>query len=164
MNDSAAVAENTSAKKSKAKGAATDKVMSLKQVYLKNVQLDVITPSFLVNGEVSPDFKMDMDMSNAIYGENHVALELKVNIAVKTDKPIFDLKVVQGGLFEITGYDDKEKGEIVHTFCPSMIFPYLKQIVATTSVQAGFMPLHLTHVDFYAKFKEALAKSSKDKS
>ena len=159
MNDDTAVADNTNAKKAKAKKSTAEKLLSLKQVYLKNIQLDVITPCFLVNGDKSPDFKMDLDMTNAIYGDTHVALELKVNISVKTDKPIFDLKIVQGGLFEIDGYDEKEKAEIVHTFCPSMVFPYLKQVVASTSAQAGFIPIQLTHVDFHAKFQEAIAKS-----
>ena len=85
-------------------------------------------------------------------GKKVVELLIKVTVSIKDDE-IFNLESVHTGVFNIVGYEGKELEQIVESFCPSIIYPYAREKVSSIVSGAGYPPLHLSPVDFDARYR-----------
>lgn len=135
--------------------------LSINQFYLKSAHLDVTTPMHLIEGEYKPEAKMDLDTQHVRYNETHFAVEVKISISLSMDKPIFDLKLTQGGLFVITGCDDQQLHQVIHATCPDIVFPYVRQAVTNITSQAGFPAVNLSHYDFALRYRANIEQAAK---
>jgi preprotein translocase subunit SecB len=61
---------------------------------------------------------------------------------------IYQLEVVYAGLFKIENIPDKSLEPFLLVNCPSILFPFLRRIVADLTREGGFPPLLLDPFDF----------------
>ncbi len=98
--------------------------------------------------------------------------ELALDIRVKQDetdtyevtllikaKALYDIKTVftvdleYAGLFKIVNCDiEDQKKQILMVYCPTLLFPFVRRIVADVSRDGSFPPLMLNPVDFGALY------------
>ena len=67
---------------------------------------------------------------------------------------IFVLDLSYAGLFTINGYSDQEKEVLSLVQCPSLLFPYARQIVSDTIRNGGYRPVMLMPFDFMRMYQE----------
>ena len=139
----------------------SQQTLSINQFYLKNAHLDVTTPMHLIEGEYKPEAKMDLDTQHVRYNDTHFAVEVKISISVAMQKPLFDLKLTQGGLFVITGCSDQQLHQVINSTCPDIVFPYVRQAVTNITSQAGFPAINLSHYDFASRYRASLEQAVK---
>jgi preprotein translocase subunit SecB len=65
---------------------------------------------------------------------------------------IYDLELAYAGLFEIQNLPDQALEPFLLINCPSLLFPFLRRIVADLTREGGFAPLLLDPIDFAALF------------
>ena len=129
-----------------------NKTKNLKQ-FLK--KLDLNLESLLNKIEPNENVEMFIDIDakkikNDIY---EVTLKIKSEI-----KEIFSCEVHYAGLFQI--YDDKNKEEILLAFCPTLLFPYVRQLIHSQSAISLPFPIMIDHVDFYDLHKKRKAQQN----
>ena len=78
-----------------------------------------------------------------------VSVNLKVTLG---DKTVFIVELQQAGLFTIAGVEGEKLNQVLRAYCPSIIFPYLRQNVSDMITRAGFPPLYLSPIDFDAQY------------
>jgi preprotein translocase subunit SecB len=61
----------------------------------------------------------------------------------------------QAGLFELTGYDDTERNAILGSYCPSILFPYARESIASTVQKGGFPEFVLQPINFDALYMQS---------
>ena len=67
---------------------------------------------------------------------------------------LYKLELVYSGLFQFNNIDKKIVHPVLFINCPQILFPYARQIISSTTGDAGFPPLFLEPMDFgglYAK-------------
>lgn len=79
------------------------------------------------------------------------AIDFKA-VASNTDGTIYDLELVYAGLFQIKNIPDQALEPFVLINCPTLIFPFLRRIVADITREGGFPPLLLDPIDFAQLF------------
>lgn len=79
------------------------------------------------------------------------AIEFK---AVASNKigTIYDLELVYAGLFRIKNLPEQALEPFLLINCPSIIFPFLRRLVADITREGGFPPLLLDPIDFAGLF------------
>src|SRR5262245_1197983 len=67
---------------------------------------------------------------------------------------IYDLELAYAGLFEIQNLPQQALEPFLLINCPSLLFPFLRRIVADLTREGGFAPLLLDPIDFAALFMQ----------
>ncbi len=66
--------------------------------------------------------------------------------------PIYDLELVYSGLFRIKSIPEAALEPFLLINCPTLIFPFLRRLVADITREGGFPPLLLDPIDFAALY------------
>ena len=67
---------------------------------------------------------------------------------------IYDLELAYAGLFEIQNLPEQALEPFLLINCPSLLFPFLRRIVADLTREGGFPPLLLDPIDFAGLFMQ----------
>lgn len=94
-----------------------------------------------INVTVSVDAKPVKDNAH------EVTLGLRVQ-ATAGDKTLFLVEASYCGLFALVNIPPENQDPILRVHCPSLLFPFMRQIVAEAVRNGGFPPLYLNMVDF----------------
>ncbi|MCC7253101.1 protein-export chaperone SecB [Hyphomicrobium sp.] len=87
------------------------------------------------------------------------AIDFKA-VASNTEGTIYDLELVYAGLFQLKNIPDQALEPFLLINCPTLIFPFLRRLVADITREGGFPPLMLDPIDFgqlFLRRKQELA-------
>ena len=90
-----------------------------------------------LNGRARPD------------GLNEVDIRLTASARHDTDT-VFEIELLYGGLFQITGVPEENMEEVLLIECPRFMFPFVRKVIADLTMEGGFPPFLLDPIDFGA--------------
>ncbi len=142
------------------KGA--EKRLAITKIYLKDSSFESPqTPAIFRRGEWKPTTNLNLRSSHEVVEEGVHEVNLTLTIEAKEDdKTCFLIELQQAGLFEISGYDEKEFKAIVGSFCPNILFPYARETIASMVQKGGFPEFVLQPINFDALFMQAQAQAA----
>ena len=119
------------------------------------------SPAIFRRSDWKPQTNLNLRSSHDAVEEtlHEVVLTLTVE-AKEEDKTCFLIELQQGGLFEISGYDEQEFKAIVGSFCPNILFPYARESIASLIQKGGFPEFVLQPINFDALFMQAQAQAA----
>ena len=78
---------------------------------------------------------------------------LAVTVTAKVGEEVaFLVEVKQAGIFTIAGVPEAEMGQVLGSLCPSILFPYAREVVSDLVNRGGFPQLVLSPVNFDAHY------------
>jgi len=84
---------------------------------------------------------------------------LTVTVKAKAgESTYFAVEVQQSGLFRMQNIPEEHLPALVAVHCPTILFPYAREVVADLVGRGGFQPLHLHPVNFEALYQQAQAQ------
>lgn len=79
------------------------------------------------------------------------AIELKAHATTKIGT-IYELECVYAGMFRIKNIPEQSLEPFLLINCPSIVFPFLRRLIADVTREGGFPPLLLDPIDFASLF------------
>ncbi len=76
---------------------------------------------------------------------------------------IYKLELVYGGLFRLSNMPDHIRHPVLFVNCPTLLFPFLRRIVADLTREGGFPPLMLDPIDFAGLYQQNLEQANAGK-
>ncbi len=133
----------------------------INQIYIKDLSFEAILPLYELKADWRPNVKADLNNTFKQVDESfhEVSISMKVEVSVE-EKTVFMVEIEQSGLFKLVGFDEKQMGQLLNSFCPNILFPYLRESVASCVVKGGYPALHLSPVDFDARYVDMLKKQN----
>ena len=122
--------------------------------YIKDLSFENPNIAKLLQGPGdNPNLEIAVEVKTQQMGANlyESAIEFKAQ-AVSKAGTIYDLECVYAGLFQIDSIPPGMLEPFLLINCPSLIFPYLRRLVADLTREGGFPPLALDPIDFGALF------------
>lgn len=103
--------------------------------------------------EDQPNLEVQINVNAKRLSEDHFesAIEFKA-LAKNSDGTIYDLELVYAGLFKLVNAPDEALEPFLLIHCPTLVFPFLRRLVADLTREGGFPPLFLDPVDFAALY------------
>ena len=149
-------------------GAGTQPVFRLEKLYLKDLSFE--SPNapeafFLREPEHKVDLKLRINTKKV--DENHweVCLEISGTIKdTKTDKVMFIVEVEHAGAFLLQNIPEEYLQQVLHVDCPTILFPYTRQIISQTSIDGGFMPFLMEPVNFAGMYQSKMQQQEQKAS
>jgi preprotein translocase subunit SecB len=112
----------------------TEKRLSVVKIYTKDFSFESPqSPDIFNSQEWAPNTNLNLRSSHTAVSDSlhEVVLTVTVDAKGKEDeKTIFLVELHQAGLFEISGYAEEEMGIVIGSFCPNVLFPYVRETIA----------------------------------
>ncbi len=106
-------------------------------------------PQFEVGLRTKTD-KIDADLYESV---------LTVTVTAKSgDKTLFLVEVAQAGIFTIKGVAVNQLQPVIAIHCPTILFPYARETIASATARAGYPPMHLAPINFEMLYQQQLAQ------
>ncbi len=122
--------------------------------YVKDLSFENPDPRRMMSGPgENPNLKIEVNVGAERVGKD--MYESSINFkAHATNKAgtIYDMELIYAGLFKIQNIPEQALEPFLLINCPSVIFPFLRRLVADISREGGFPPLLLDPIDFAALF------------
>jgi preprotein translocase subunit SecB len=141
-------------------------VFRLEKLYLKDLSFESpnAPAAFFLQ---KPEHKVDMKLKlkNKKVDENHWEVCLEVSATVhdtKSDKVMFIVEIEHAGAFFMQNIPDEYLQQVLHVDCPTILFPYTRQIVSQASMDGGFMPFLMEPINFAGMYQNKM-KQQKEK-
>jgi preprotein translocase subunit SecB len=131
--------------------------VSLQTVYLKDCSYESPNgPRLPTNQAWEPKFQLNMNTSAEELAPETREVLLTITVEAKQgDATLYLVEVKQAGVFTITGTTTEDLKRLIGSFCPSVLFPYAREVISDLIVKGGFPNFLLPLVNFDALFTQA---------
>lgn len=124
---------------------------AIQKIYSKDVSFE--TPNspqiFRDERQWAPEIDVSLSNRSAAIGEDVYETVLSITVTAKLEgKVAYLAEVHQAGQFFVKGLPEEELRELLGSYCPNILFPFVREAVATLVVKGGFPQLLLAPVNF----------------
>lgn len=130
-------------------------VFSIEKLYVKDLSLEVPNAPGVFLEQEGPTINVELHnaASGASEGIYNVVLTVTVT-AKRGDKTYFLVEAGQAGIFQIRNVPQEQLDAILGITCPTILFPYVREVVSDAINRAGFPPVLLAPVNFEALYQQ----------
>ena len=139
--------------------AAQGPQFAIQRIYVKDMSFEAPNTPAIFKKEWKPEIKLDLDTRSTLIEENVYEVVLAVTVTAKLgEETAFLCEVQQAGIFLIGDMPDQNKAHMLGSFCPTTLFPYAREAVASQINRATFPTFNLAPVNFDAIFAAYVQK------
>lgn len=132
----------------------------VKRIYLKDLSFETPQGVDTFNKQWKPQVNQDVSTKTAKLDNDHYEVVLVVTVTVKDgENTIYLAEAQQAGIFLVKGLEGVQLAHVLNSFCPNILFPYVREVIDNVVVKGSFPALMLPPLNFDALFQQALAQS-----
>ena len=109
------------------------------------------------------NIQINVGANNVSENEYEVALTIEGK-AENGGKVIFRFELVYAGVFRILNVPTENLHPLIMIECPRLLFPFAREIIATSVRDGGFPPLMLDPVDFVGLYRQNMDRQAADQA
>ena len=116
-------------------------------------------PRSLTPGQ-QPSINIQVNVEAAPVSETDFEVTLRLEGKAESDGLVlYSFELVFAGMFRVVNVPSDSLQPFVLIECPRLLFPFAREIVATSVRNGGFQPLLLNPIDFVELYRQRLAAS-----
>ncbi len=137
----------------------------IQKVYIKDVSFESPrTPAlFIDQADWTPEVNLQINSESRSLNNDLFETVLTLTVTVKSgdgdDNTAYLVEVKHGGLFVVQGFDDEARAGLLGSYCPNILFPFAREVVADLAVKGGFPQLLLEPINFDALYAQHMERS-----
>jgi preprotein translocase subunit SecB len=118
-------------------------------------------PRSLQPSQQQPNINIQINVNAQPLSETDVEVSLKLEgKAEVNDSLLFSFDLDFAGVFRVQNIPQDSLQPVLMIECPRLLFPFAREIVATSVRNGGFPPLLLDPVDFVGLYQQRLAQQT----
>ena len=140
---------------------------NIEKIYTKDISFENPNAPEVFLTEGQPKTEMNLNIDNRQINEDHWEVSLKISALArnsKDDSILFEVEVEQAGIFLAKNIPEEHMPALLSVDCPTVIFPYTRQVVSQLVSDGGFMPLLVEPVNFAAMYQHNLAQAQQQET
>ncbi len=142
-------------------GTQESPILRMQKMYIKDFSFE--NPNapeiFRADQKAEPNVELNLQLNNKKIGDDHweVSLEINAKVVTKGDdsRVLFILEIEHAAAFFLRNIPEQHMPMVLGVECPTLLFPFTRQIISQISVDGGFMPFLMEPVNFMALFQNA---------
>ncbi|MFZ5766614.1 MAG: protein-export chaperone SecB [Thermodesulfobacteriota bacterium] len=143
-------------------------VFRLQKLYLKDLSFEnPNAPEIFMEQQQSPKVELNLGLKNKKMENDHWEVCLTVTAKVingMEGKTMFIVEVEHAGVFLLKNIPDEHLHMVLAVDCPTLLFPFTRQIMSHVSVDGGFAPFLMEPVNFMALYQNARKKQQQQQA
>jgi preprotein translocase subunit SecB len=120
-------------------------------------------PRSLQPSQQQPAINVQINVNVNPLSDTDVEVVLRLEGKADSDEMLlFSFELDFGGVFRMTNVPQESVHPLVMIECPRLLFPFAREILATTVRNGGFPPLLLDPVDFVGLYRQRMGEMQPD--
>ena len=133
--------------------------LSLQKVYVKDASFEVPSAPHIFQEQGQPQIQLNLSQQVGTLADNVYEVVLTVTVTCKlAEKTAYLAEVQQAGVFGLQGFDNPNREAVLATYCPNVLFPYVRQAVSDMIQSGGFPPFLMQPINFESLYAEQLRR------
>jgi preprotein translocase subunit SecB len=143
----------------------TEREFAVQRMYVKDLSFETPESPGIFKDQWEPDMNLEMHTNSSELEEGAHEVVLSATVTVKSnEKTAFLIEVKYAGIFTIKHFEEEQLGALLGSVCPSIIFPYLREVVSDIVTRGSFPQLILAPVNFDALYAQHLEQQESKKT
>ena len=140
--------------------AASQAQLAVLAQYIKDLSFENPgAPQSLQGPGQNPQLKVSVNVNAEPRGEETFEVSLHLEVHASSDRGvIYNVELLYGGLFRLRNIPQNLLQPVLFIDCPTLIFPFMRRVLADVTRDGGFPPLMLDPIDFGRLFAENMAR------
>lgn len=133
--------------------------LTVQKIYVKDASFEVPNAPAIFQEQAQP--RVDLNLSQKVnnFAPNLFEVSLAVTVTCKVgEKTAYLAEVEQAGVFGAAGFDAQQLDAVLGTYCPHVLFPYVRQAISDLVQNGGFPPFLLQPINFDQVYAEAVRR------
>ena len=140
-------------------GAAPQAQFTVEKIYVKDVSFEAPNAPAVFNEQGQPQLNMNLNQKVGRLEDGLFEVVLGVTLTCTlNDKTVYLAEVEQAGIFGLANFDDRTLDMMLGTYCPNVLFPYVRQSISDLITNGGFPPFYMQPINFEALYAEGLRR------
>ncbi|PCI23259.1 MAG: protein-export chaperone SecB [Piscirickettsiaceae bacterium] len=140
------------------------KQFAIQKLYIKDISFESPNAPIVFTEKWEPHVDLNLTTQTNKAPQNLYETSITVTVTVKNDdKTAYLVEATQVGIFGVDGFSDQEMGPLLGSFCPSVLFPYLREVISDIVTKGGFPQMLLNPVNFDALYTQQMQSIDKSK-
>lgn len=139
---------------------------AIQRIYVKDLSFEAPSSPAVFLEKWEPQVTIDLNSQAHRINESAYEVVLALTVTAKAgEKTAYLAEVQQAGIFSLTGFSEAEMGPVLGNHCPSILFPYAREVVSDLVTRGTFPQLVLNPINFdalYARHQQQAAATHKD--
>jgi preprotein translocase subunit SecB len=148
-------------------GSAPKPEFRMQKMYIKDLSFE--NPNapeiFTARQSKEPSLEVNLQLNNKQIDADHweVALQVTAKVSSKEDeKTLFILEIEHAAVFLLRNIPQEHMAMLLGVDCPTLLFPFTRQVVSQVSIDGGFVPFLMEPVNFMALFQNSQKKKQEE--
>lgn len=131
---------------------------TIEKVYVKDCSLEVPNAPQIFLEQTQPQIEIQLQTAMQLISEGLYESTLTITVTAKlAEKTFFLAEAAQAGIFQIRNFPAEDMDAVLGVACPSVLFPYAREAIASLVNRAGFPPINLAPINFEMLFMQQRA-------
>jgi preprotein translocase subunit SecB len=124
---------------------------AIEKIYLRDLSFESPMSPQVFTQPFNSSLDLQVNVEPQQLGEHHWQVSLRITATVRLgEETAFLVEVEQAGLFVIANFAPEDMAGLLNSYCPTILFPYARETMASVSLKGGFPPLELQPLNFEA--------------
>jgi preprotein translocase subunit SecB len=150
-------------------GNAAKPEFRMQKMYIKDLSFEnPNAPKVFTDREkMDPSVEVNLQLNNRKIDDDHweVSLHITSKVSSKEDsKILFILEIEHAAVFMLKNIPNEHMPMLLGVDCPTLLFPFTRQIVSQVSIDGGFVPFLMEPVNFMALFQNSKKKKEAEEA
>ena len=139
------------------------KKITLISQYIKDLSFENYAAQTYQFEKTKLDFNIDINIKTKKIKNNFVEVTLLILLkANSSNQKKFLIELSYGSVFKLESItQSKDNTKLLFIECPSIMFPFVREIIFTISRDSGFSPIKLNYIDFSELFEKKIKTNYK---
>ncbi len=134
---------------------AEEKQFSIQRIYTKDISFETPNSPKVFTEAWKPEVEFNMGSHVEPIDQKHYEVILTITVTVKSGgNTAYLAEASQAGIFVLENFSDREKGPMIGSYCPNILFPFAREVISDLVVKGGFPQLLLAPVNFDALYAQ----------
>ncbi|MGI9385267.1 MAG: protein-export chaperone SecB [Methyloligellaceae bacterium] len=112
-------------------------------------------PQVLQGPGENPKLQINVNVQATKRADDVYQVDLQFEAQAKSDDGvIYNIEIVYAGMFRLSNIPEDLLQAVLFVDCPTILFPFLRRIVADLTQDGGFPPLLMDPMDFAALYRQ----------
>ncbi|MDT8407091.1 MAG: protein-export chaperone SecB [Methylococcales bacterium] len=132
-----------------------EKQFAIQKIYTKDLSFETPNSPSIFTGKWEP--KVDLNLNTQVQSLENAMYEvvLTLTVTVKSGETVaYLVEATQAGIFALSGFTEQELGPMLGSYCPNILYPYIREVISDLVAKGGFPQLLLAPVNFDAMYAQ----------
>lgn len=136
---------------------------AIQRIYTKDVSFETPNSPAIFTEQWEPEVNVELNTSGNRIADDVFEVVLSVTVTAKLgDKTAYLAEVQQAGIFTIQGFSEQDIGGMIHSFCPNLLFPYVREVISDLVAKGSFPQMLLQPINFDQVYAQHLQQRQQE--